>query len=272
MSDRRFLRAAEGVAHDSLRGTLTNHRFTAGDWRRVAAPLADLWVRPGGARDRQLIAGTRVCVLLERDGWAFGFDADDGYCGWLDPTRLAEDAPVTHFVCTPGTHLYPAADFKQPEVATLPLNARVQVIGHDGTFAVTPQGWVPAGHLRALDDPLSDPVAVARGLMGTPYLWGGNSRDGIDCSGLVQAARRACGLPCPPDGDVQCAMAGLDVEPGRERAGDLIFWKGHVGMVAEPGRLIHANATHMAVAEEDLAGAIARIAAKGDTVIRRLRA
>lgn len=273
MSDRRFHRVAEGVAHVSLRGQIDAVTFAEGTWRQVAAPLADLWEAPGGgARDRQLVAGTRFCVLVARDGWGFGFDADDGYCGWVREAALTDSGPVTHWVASPGTHLYPAPDIKQPARAELPLNARLQVTAIEGAFSVTPHGFVPTSHLLAIGDWLPEPVAVARGLMGTPYLWGGNSRAGIDCSGLVQAARRACGLTCPPDGDQQCAMAGADITPGAEQAGDLIFWAGHVAMVAAPGRLIHANAHHMAVAEEDLEGAIARIAAKGESVIRRLRA
>ncbi len=271
MTDRRFLRAAEGVAHDSLRGTLDGVRFTSGDWRQVAAPLADLWVTPGGARDRQLLPGARFCVLTTQGGWAFGYDGDDGYCGWVDAGLLADAVLLTHWVASAGTHLYPQPDIKVPERAALPMGARVCVTAFEGRFAATPDGFIPAAHLRALGDWRDDPVAVARDLLGTPYLWGGNTRAGIDCSGLVQAAFRACGRDCPPDGDLQSAMAGAEVMAGDEIAGDLVFWPGHVGIVAAPGRLIHANAHHMAVEEEDLAGAEARIAAKGQRVTRRLR-
>jgi cell wall-associated NlpC family hydrolase len=149
--------------------------------------------------------------------------------------------------------------------------AQVQVTGQSGTFAETPQGFIHAAHLRPLGDRLDDQVAVARLFLGTPYLWGGNGPAGIDCSGLVQAARRACGLPCPADSDLQRAMPSRDVAPGDECPGDLICWKGHVALVSEPGAIIHANAHHMAVAEEPLPRAEARIAAKGDPVLRRLR-
>ncbi|MCC0072144.1 MAG: C40 family peptidase [Rhodobacter sp.] len=271
MTDRRFLRAARGIAHDSLAGALDGHRLTAGTWWRVAAPLADLCDSPGGMRDRQLLMGTRFCVLTRDADHAFGFDGDDGYCGWLDTQALADDQPPTHWVAAPATHLYPAPDIKTRERATVSIGARLRVTDRSGAFATTPAGHVPARHLRPLGDWRADPVAVARDLLGTPYLWGGNSRDGIDCSGLVQVARRACGLACPPDSDLQRAMAGADVVPGAEEPGDLIFWAGHVGMVSAPGRLIHANAHHMAVVEEDLEPAIARIAATGSAVLRRLR-
>ncbi|MCB1407885.1 MAG: C40 family peptidase [Rhodobacteraceae bacterium] len=271
MTDRRLLRAARGVAHDSLRGHLDSVRFVPGDWRRVTASLAELCAAPAGARDRQLPSGRRFCALTEAEGWIFGFCEGDGYCGWVARGDLGGDTPVTHWVASPGTHLYPAPDIKTREVMALPFGAQVEVIGQDNGFALTPLGHVPAGHLRALGASLTDPVAVARGFLGTPYLWGGNSRDGIDCSGMVQAAFQACGLPCPADSDQQAEMPGHEVPEAELRAGDLVFWTGHVAMVAAQGRLIHANAHHMAVAEEDYAGAVARIAAKGNAVFSRLR-
>jgi len=272
MIDRRFLRAADGVAHGSLRGTLDDASFVPGVWSRISSAIVDLCAAPGGARDRQLLFGTRFCTLTERSGWVFGFDDDTGYCGWINAMALGEDVAVTHFVASAGTHLYPAPDIKTIEVMALSAGARVLVTGTKAEFAETPHGFVPAGHLRPMSVPLTDPVTVARGFLGTPYLWGGNTRAGIDCSGLVQVARRACGLDCPADSDLQARMAGQAVADADLGPGDLVFWKGHVAMVSAPGRIIHANAHHMAVVEEDYAAAVARIAAKGDAVQSRLRA
>ncbi|WP_417586478.1 C40 family peptidase [Pararhodobacter oceanensis] len=272
MTDRRYLRAAMGVAHDSLRGQVEAEHFVAGTWHRVAVALADLRAAPDGARDRQLLLGTRFCVVTVQDRWAFGFDDPEGYCGWLQEAALGADHPVSHFVATPATHAYPAADMKTPEVMALSLGAQLQVIGEQGKFLQTPQGFVPASHLQPLSEPLSDPVAAARSLLGTPYLWGGNSRGGIDCSGLVQIARRVCGLQSPADSDFQQVMPGQDIAHEELRTGDLIFWKGHVAMVSGAGTILHANATHMAVVEEDLEAAIARIAPSDGPVVRRLRA
>lgn len=271
MSDRRFHRATGRVAHDSLSGILAGVAFTAGHWMRLAAPLADLCPAPDGPRDRQLLHGARFCVLERHGAQVFGFDGDDGYCGWLDAAVLGDDHPVTHQVSAPATHCYADADIKSADTAALSFGARVQVLAIDGSFARTPQGFIPARHLRRLGDEMASPVEVARLFLGTPYLWGGNSRSGIDCSGLVQAARRACGLPCPPDSDLQAAMPGQKVAPGQEMQGDLVFWKGHVALVSAPGTIIHANAWHMAVVEEPLAGAEARIATSGGPVTLRLR-
>lgn len=271
MSDRRFLRANGRVVHDSLRETAEGRAVVTGEWRRISAPLADLRATPGGARDRQVLHGTRFCVLERTGGHAFGFDGDDGYCGWVGAAALADDHPATHRVSAPATHCYTAPDIKSPERFSLSFGARVQVQAIEGAFARTPQGNIPARHLRPLDDNMADPVDVSRLFLGTPYLWGGNSRAGIDCSGLVQAARRACGLPCPPDSDLQAAMPGDPVSPGHEAPGDLVFWKGHVALVSAPGMIIHANAWHMAVIEEPLDEAQARIAAAGAPVQLRLR-
>ncbi len=271
MTDRRLLRAAEGVAHASLRGIYPAGHYTDGQWHRLAAPLADLCADPGGARDRQLPLGARFCVLVARDGWAFGFAGADGYCGWVAAGALGPDGPVTHWVAARSSHLYPAPSIKVRELAALPVLAEVAVEGVEGGLARTAGGFVPLAHLRALDDRPSDPVAFARGLIGAPYLWGGNSAAGIDCSGLVQAAFRACGRPCPADSDLQRMMPGMEVAPGDEAPGDLIFWRGHVALVSAPGMILHANAHHMAVAEEPLAEAEARILAGGAPVLRRLR-
>lgn len=271
MTDRRFLRAADGVAHDSLRGALPGVRFTPGTWHRLAAPLADLCAAPGGARDRQLVAGARFCALTARDGWTFGFAEADGYCGWVPTGALGADGPVSHWVAVRASHLYPAPDIKQRERGPLPILAEVAVEGVECAWARTPGGYIPCAHLRPLGDWLDSPVTAARLLMGAPYLWGGNSDAGIDCSGLVQAAFRACGRACPADSDLQRAMPGAEVPPGAEAPGDLIFWRGHVALVSAPGVILHANAHHMAVAEEPLAEAEARIAAGGSPVLRRLR-
>lgn len=279
--DRRIWPVADGIAHRRVAEQIGADELslTDGDWMRVRAVVADLCATPEGARDRQLLMGARFCVVTQRlaeshglaESWAFGFHDSDGYCGWVKVSDLGPDHAVTHWVSTPATHLYPAADMKQRELASLSLGAKVAVTAFSDEFAQTPDGFVPRGHLRAIGDWADDPVAVARKLIGTPYLWGGNSRAGIDCSGLVQAALHACGLSCAADSDQQQAMPGEAVALNEAQPGDLVFWAGHVGMIAAPGRLLHANAHHMAVVEEDLRPAIDRIAAKGTPVLSCLR-
>ena len=242
----------------------------------IGWPLVDLSRTPNGPRDRQLMMGEAVTVTAQRAGWAEVRALRDGYPGFVPEAALTPAAPVTHRVCARATHLYPAPDFKTPERALLSLGARLEVLTQTGRFAETPHGFVPRAHLAPLDAPEADPVAVAERLTGTPYLWGGNSALGIDCSGLVQVACLACDIPCPGDSTEQQEALGTPLpEEAPLKRGDLLFWRGHVAWVADPETLIHANAHHMAVAFEPLPGAIARIAAQGDgpvTARKRLRA
>lgn len=265
MTDRRLLPANGRVAEAGLAGRVEALRFVEPEWTRIALPLADLCAAPGGARDRQLLFGARFGVLERREGWAFGRAAYDGYVGYVAEAALGPDGEPTHWVAAPATHLYPAPDIRRSEVAALSFLSEVTVADIRGRWAETAEGlFLPLPHLRPLAERMADPVAAALLLLGTPYLWGGNSRAGIDCSGLVQAAFRACGRPCPGDSDLQAAALGRPLPPGTTaRRGDLLFWPGHVAIAAGRGRLLHANAHHMAVVLEPLAEAVGRIAAAG---------
>lgn len=274
MSDRRLTPANGRVAHVSLRGKVTAARYVTGEPARIAVALADLLARPGGPRDRQVLMGERLTVLDRHAGFAFVQAERDGYCGYVTEDALADDRAATHWVAAPATHLYRAPDLKTPEVALLTMGARLSVVAEHPRFLETAEGlFVPQPHLRPLGDWLADPAAVAESLLGTPYLWGGNSRSGIDCSGLVQAALLACGIPCPGDSDMQERGVGTALPEGESiRRGDLLFWSGHVAMAVSPGRLIHANGFHMAVGYEETRKAIARIERQGEgpvTAIRR---
>lgn len=264
MTDRRITPANERVAHVSLRGSVEADEFTEGHRALVTRPVADLRSSPGGARDRQLLFGDAVTVLESRGGWSFVQSERDGYVGYVADAMLASSGPEpTHFVGTPATHAYRDADIKSPDLLRVPFGARLSVTAELKRFWETPQGYVPKSHLRPLDRPFSDPVTVAQMHFGTPYLWGGNSTLGIDCSGLVQAGWLACGLPCPGDSDLQSAAVGASFEDDPRR-GDLFFWAGHVGVMVDGETMIHANAHHMAVAYEPLETAILRIRAQGD--------
>jgi len=258
MPDPRFLRASARKAHVSQ--PQPGLPMTQGDWQRITAPLCSLNLN--GRLARQLPHGTRFCVI-DRDGAAaFGFSATDGHCGWVDGSALGADHAPTHQVSALGSHVLDAADLKARVVTALPIGALLEGV-QNGRHLETALGFVPMEHLRALDRPLADPVAQARRLLGVPYLWGGNSAQGIDCSGLVQLTRGLCGLPTPPDSDLQQAMAGTDVAQDALEPRDLVFWRGHVAMVSAPGTILHANAHHMRVTEEPLTEAIARIDAAG---------
>lgn len=277
MRDRRITPANGRVAHVSMQGLVAAGQFVRGSWRRITAPVADLLARPNGPRDRQLLLGARVLVLEETEGHAFVQAERDGYVGYIAVSALGPDAAATHWVSAPATHLYPAPSIKERELAPLSLGARLTIVAEHGRFSQTDAGaFVISRHLRKLGDWAGDPVAVAESLLGTPYLWGGDSRWGIDCSGLVQLSVQAGGLPCPADSDLQQAGLGQRLAPtDTPRRGDLVFWKGHVAFVSGPDRIVHANGHTMSVCEEGLQAAIDRIAAAGDgqvTALKRIAA
>lgn len=263
--DPRVTPANGRVAHLSLRGQVEAGRFVPGEPARVAVPLADILDAPGGRRQRQALRGDRVLVLDRDGGFAFVQAARNGYCGYISEAVLGPDRQGTHWVAAPATHLYPEPNLKTPEIGSLSLGARLTVTGTEGRFARTDTGeYVPELHLRRIGDWADDPVTVAESLLGTPYLWGGNSRAGIDCSGLVEAAMAACGRPCPGDSDLQAAGFGVPVPEGEALLrGDVVFWRGHAALVAGPDLIVHATGHAMAVVHEGLAAALTRIDTSG---------
>jgi len=269
MMDRRLIAANGRVAASSLRGQVNAEDFVDGWLKQVNIALVDLCKSPGGARDRQLILGDKVTVLEERDGWAFVQSVKDHYVGYVTLEALGDTAEATHWVAVPAGHVYSEPDIKSPERETLLLGAQVSCVTHQpGFHETTAGGYIPKPHLRPIDRRFSDPVTVAQMLFGAPYLWGGNSVRGIDCSGLVQAAHLACGIPCPGDSDQQELTFGWYLDENEElQRGDLIFWKGHVALVVDPDTIIHANAHHMAVVYEPLDQAMRRIEAQGDGAV-----
>jgi len=262
--DRRLIPANGRVAAAWLRGEVEAERYVEGTGRQVAEPVVDLLNAPGGRRERQVLAGAGVTVYEERDGWAFVQSVADGYVGYIPVSTLEAPFEPTHRVNVRATHAYPEADFKAHELESLSMGSHVRVIVDGERFVETNRGFVPKAHLTSVGAFEDDPVAVAERLLGTPYLWGGNSAFGIDCSGLVQVGCAACQIVCPGDSDMQEADLGGDLGNQVHKRGDLLFWKGHVAWVADEDTILHANVHHMAVAYEGLEEAIARIERQGD--------
>lgn len=262
MSEARETFANDRVAHTSLRGTRDAPRFSDGSPRRVTVPVANLYRAPDGrALERQLLLGEAFTVLDTTGARCFGRAEASGYVGHVAAEDLGEPAAPTHRVAVRATLGFAAPDLKTPAPLALSLGSQLCVSGTEGRFAKCDGGvYVPLQHLVPLAQTASDPVAVAELLLGTPYLWGGNSAFGIDCSGLVQISLRACGLACPGDSDQQARSVGHSLAQGAALArGDLLFWKGHVAWVADPDRLLHATGHFMAVVYEPVADALARI-------------
>ena len=256
MSDPRLTPSNGRVAHVSLRGRVRGERLVEGEERCIVVPVADLWRdAAGGPRLRQLLFGESFVVLEETGERAFGMAGRDGYVGHVARAALGPAVTPSHAVSALSSHVYAAPDVKAPAVMALSHGSRLRVAAAAGGFARIGTGrFVPLAHLRPLDAPPDDPAAVAELLRGVPYLWGGNSTWGIDCSGLVQAALLACAIPCPGDSDQQEATLGRRLgDDAPLHRGDLVFWRGHVAMVLDGDRMIHANAHNMAVTVEPLA-------------------
>jgi len=230
----------------------------------------------GATQVTEALRGERVTVYeTDEEGWSWGQLASDGYVGWIPAATLfAADAEPTHKVAALRTFVFPGPSIKLPPTDALPLGAQVAVEREQDSFAVLASGgYVPKNHLAALATHEADFVAVTERFVGTPYLWGGKSSLGIDCSGLVQVALNTCGIPCPRDSDMQEKALGKPTSLAGLQAGDLIFWKGHVAIARGRNSMIHANAFHMAVTIEPVAEALARIGAAGSQVtsVRRLK-
>ncbi|MEJ2374525.1 MAG: NlpC/P60 family protein [Pseudolabrys sp.] len=265
------------LAASHLKGRVEAARFVDGAPYEGIEPITPLRRQPSHAarQDTEALFGERIMVYeTTEEGWAWGQLASDGYVGWLSANALARPGPApTHKVTVPRTLCFPAPDIKKPPLAALPLGAHVTVARQDERFAVTAAGWhIPAVHVTPVEAKAADYVAVAESLMGAPYLWGGKTSLGIDCSGLVQVALQAAGRPCPRDSDLQEGALGSRLAFSDLRRGDLLFWPGHVAIACDGDSLIHANAFHMAVAIEPVADAVARIKAAGSEVtsVRRL--
>jgi cell wall-associated NlpC family hydrolase len=255
--DRRVTPARSDLAAAYLQGRVTAARYVEGAVMEVKDCVVDLRrePRPDAPVDTQVLFGERVTVYDEEEGWAWAQLARDGYVGWIAANTLwSQLSSPTHRVCVPRTFAYPAASIKQPPLLALPLGAEVAIEDERDSFLVTrDMGFVWRSHLAPLDAPAADFVAVAETLIGAPYLWGGKSSLGIDCSGLVQVSLLAAGRQAPRDSDMQEAQLGAPVEIGAPlRRGDLVFWKGHVGIMRDSSILLHANGTHMLVSSEPL--------------------
>ena len=261
------------LAAAELRGKVEAARFVEGTLHQIVEPHAP--VRAEGHPEAPLLTealmGERVMVYeFDQEGWAWAQSQRDRYVGWLPASALGRvGSPPTHRVTALRTLGFPAPDIKKPPLVALPLGAEIAVTREDEKFAALAGGvYLPKQHVAPIETKEDDYVTVAERFLGTPYLWGGKTSLGIDCSGLVQVALQAAGFECPRDSDMQAQALGAPIELSKLERGDLAFWKGHVAICRDPLTLLHANAHHMMVAIEPIDTALERIGTP--VVVKRL--
>jgi cell wall-associated NlpC family hydrolase len=280
--DPRITPARPDLAARHLEGRVAAARYVDGTLLEVVEPQAPVRRAPApdAPLDTEALKGERVTIYETTDeGWCWGQLETDGYVGYLPAGALAPPGPpATHKVAALRTFAFPGPSIKLPPLHSLSLGCRLAIARIDKEFAVDGAGaHVPACHVVPVTSMEEDFAAVAERFVGTPYLWGGRTSLGLDCSGLVQVALTASGFACPRDSDMQARELGTAIEPGvdfgRLRRGDLLFWKGHVAIARDAATIVHANAHHMAVAIEPVAEALTRIATAGCAFVgvRRLR-
>lgn len=273
--DRRLTPARPDLAAAHLRGAVEAARYVEGRLMHVIAEVTDLRPVPSpeSGIDTQALYGEEVMFYDAEEGWGWVQLKRDSYVGYLPMQALAEGPrSATHRLVANRTFIYPGPNMKLPVIGALPLNAELCIAASEGDFLrLAEGGFIFAGHAAPLHDYEKDFVAVAERLINVPYLWGGKSPLGLDCSGLVQVSLAAAGQAAPRDTDLQEKNLGTDLAfdetlTGLKR-GDVVFWRGHVGIMRDAHELLHANAYHMRVASEPLAEAVARIKSKTGATI-----
>ncbi len=268
--DYRLTPARPDLAAEHLRGVIVAGAYVAGRPMHAVTGVADLRRAPSheALLDTQVLYGEAVTVYEEYEGWGWVQLARDQYVGYMPLAALDAGSPhPTHRVCVNRTFVYQCPDIKMSARRFSPLGAAVRVTGTEGPFAqIGPNAYVFADHLRPFNEREEDFVAVAERFLHVPYLWGGKTSLGIDCSGLVQIALDAAGVAAPRDTDLQQKALGAPIAVGAEltglKRGDLVFWPGHVGIMQGNSMLLHASAHPMLVVSEPLRAARDRILAK----------
>ncbi len=266
--DPRITPYRKDLAADFLEGQVDAARFVPGTRIQVCEPVADIRRAPvpDAALDSQALLGEYFKAYeISGEGWAWGQLETEGYVGYVPTSALTNNIKEpTHKICARTSFTYPIPGIKSQPVQHIPFGAAVVVEQSEGEFSRLTDGrFIWNRHICDIGTYDTDFVAVCEAMTGTPYLWGGTSAWGFDCSGLIYTGLKAAGIKAPRDSDMLEAGFGEDLGAfGNQtfQRGDLIFWKGHIGVMTDEETLLHANGYHMSVVSEPLSEAVTRIA------------
>lgn len=259
------------LASTRLTGKVKARRYVDGERRQARHGTVPLRQAPAAdARQvSELLFGEAFVVLEDKDGWAWGQCEDDDYVGYVESEALrAEPLQPTHRIGALRAHVFSDPDLKSPPLHCVSHGSLVTVTERSGRYAgLAEGGWVHEAALAETDTVEPDFVATALRYLGVPYLWGGRSALGLDCSGLVQVALNRAGIACPRDCYMQVDGVGEGVPPdGPYRRGDLVVFSGHCGLMVDDGAIIHANATAMCVSVDPLTAVAEIVKGQSDGV------
>jgi cell wall-associated NlpC family hydrolase len=274
MADKRITPARADLAAAHLKGKVDAEQFVEGEKFMSLRGHNPMRAAPDSHAEQQteLLCGELFTVYEQKHGWAWGQIASDGYVGYVHVLSLCPYVEATHRVRALATPLLTRPHIKAASNGVLPMNAALRLGQACGDFFQTDAGYVSYRHLAPIQEFASDFVSVTERFLGVPYLWGGKTVAGLDCSGLIQTALQAAGISAPRDTDMMEKALGVETGGADMQRGDLVFWKGHMGVMLDAARLLHANAFHMEVFAEPLDQAVARIEKSGSAVtsVRRL--
>jgi cell wall-associated NlpC family hydrolase len=257
----------------ALAGEVAAARYTAPQAMVCAAPQVAMRGHPDASASAvsELLHGEGFDLFDQSGDWAFGRSTHDRYTGYVPFAALAEPPakPGPHHRITARTApVFTAPDIKSPVIHHLPMGSPIAAVEEGRFLALAGGGYLHAAHIAPLAD--ASLLSVARHFVGAPYVWGGRSPRGIDCSGLVQASLGFCGVAAPRDSDQQRDALGVAVNFADRQPGDLIFFPGHVGIIADHDHLLHANAHWMTTCEEPLANVLNRLGEAAVIAVKRL--
>ncbi|WP_445785243.1 C40 family peptidase [Sphingorhabdus sp.] len=276
VGDKRTTPIRGDLADISLAGKLFAPHYAVPMLRTGIAPVTEIYAEAHATSMpvSALMHGEEFAVLDVAGDWAWGYCLHDNYLGYVRFAELGDDFDATHIVSAAATLLVVAPSAKARVLARYPMGAQLLCGSPSecGNYLACENGFVPRAHLSEMGSVAASPADLAEQLIGTPYSWGGRSGDAIDCSGLVQLVFGLKGIMAPRDADMQQADFGADLpDSAMLQRGDLVFFPGHVGIMADAENIIHANGSAMAVSVEPLADATARFAEHDEPMLARKR-